>query len=191
MLSVGLLFNQFVTQTRGVFKLENCLECLRQREPACNALVFQNIFFPFPALGTCHCSFTQSYLWRTRHVNHTYWCPRMSRIYLETLYIFYPHQCGILFSVYFFHLPCFNNFWPHLSSRIMLLSVAQSWSDQQPHLETSSQMSTFYYQQGLLYMGKGPRWQALWACLPVTGVIPSVPSWPLELLAVSWMQAVS
>lgn len=81
MLSVGLLFNQFVTQTRGVFKLENCLECLRQREPACNALVFQNIFFPFPALGTCLCSFTQSYLWRPWHVNHTYWCPRMSRIY--------------------------------------------------------------------------------------------------------------
>lgn len=73
----------------------------------------------------------------------------------------------------------------------MLLSVAQSWSDQQPHLETSSQMATFYYQQGLLYLGKGCRWQAPWACLPVTGVIPSVPSRPLELLAVSWMQAVS
>lgn len=41
------------------------------------------------------------------------------------------------------------------------------------------------------YMGKGRWWQALWGWLPVTDVVPSVPSWPLELLTVSGTQAVS
>lgn len=58
---------------------------------------------------------------------------------------------------------------------------------QRPHLRCLC----FITNKVFRYMGKGPRWRALWGWLPVTGVIPSVLSWPLELLAVSGMQAVS